>query len=104
MGISHPIVSFQRIREPDAAKTENLFSGCIVREMQKVNTIHGFLDTVMSVRSPKTLLLLPNDINLPKMILHFFVRLFFRQQTKLIVTFSVNRKLNESNDNKIGLV
>ena len=71
--------------------------------MQKVNAIHGFLDTVMSVRSPKTVLLLPNDINLRKMNLTFFVRLFFRQQRKLIVRFSVNSKLNESSNNKIGL-
>lgn len=59
----------------------------------------------MSVRSPKTVSLLPNDINLRKMNLTFFVRLFFRRQTKPIMTFSVNRKLNESNNNnnKIGL-
>ena len=75
MDIGHPILSFQRLREPDAAKTEILFSACIVREMQKVNAIHGFLDAAVSVRSPKTLLLLPNDINLPKMNLTFFCQI-----------------------------
>gem|GEM_PF-5067707 len=76
--------------EPDAAKTENLFSSCIVRGNQKAEAIHGFPEAVMSVRSPKTLSLLPNDINLRKMNLTFFCQLFVRQQTKPIMTFSVN--------------
>ena len=71
--------------------------------MQKVNAIHGFLDTVMSVRPPKTVLLLPNDINSRKMNLTFFCQIILPTADKLIVTFSVNRKLNESSNNKIGL-
>ena len=61
--------------KPDAAKTENLFSSCIVRRKQKAEAIHGFLEAVMSVRSPKTLPLLPNDINLRKMNLTIFCQI-----------------------------